>query len=153
MSKIVSITSGILTLIGVWYFPFVVSADVPANNEIEILISLCLVTLGMGLAYSFLYQKNYPVQVILVILVVEFILYQIFGQRTQQIAFVARIYLINLLLGTVLVIFGSIIGKAVTFILSPVQKIFQSIGLNFSIPVTAGILSFIISFVLLSFYY
>lgn len=153
MNKIVSIILGILTLISVWYFFFVVSADVPANNEIEILISLCLVTLGMGLAYSFLHRKDYPVQVILVVLVVEFILYQIFGQGTQQITFRANILVINLLLGTVLVIFGSIIGKAVTFILSPVQKIFQSIGLNFSIPVTAGILSFIISFVLLSFYY
>lgn len=149
MNKIVSIILGILTLISVWYFFIIVSAD----SEIESLIFLGLLTLGMGLAYSFLHQKDYPVQVILVVLVVEFILYQIFGQGTRRIIFGANIILINLYSGTVLVIFGSIFSKAVTLILSPVQKFFQSIGLNFSIPVTAGILSFIISFVLLSFYY
>ena len=147
MNRAASIIVGLLILIGIWAGLFVLaSSNIDETTQIIFIYSIVLL---QGLAYSLLHQKDYPIQVVLVVLVVEYILKRLEGQGVSRVLFDVLVFEVNLILGTIFAIFGPLVAKAFTFTLSPLQRFFNSIGLRMSIPVIAGILAFIISYTLL----
>ena len=153
--KSMNITFGkvVLKLLGVVAFfsswAFFIWFDGSSNTSG--LFSLVLVTLGLGLAYSLLHHKKYPIQTISVVFVVEFLLYQIFGyNQTAESIVGSYFYGVNLLGGSVYAIFGSVISQGFVKIFSPLQTRFEKEGVNLSIQVIAGAVGFLICFCLLA---
>lgn len=144
MDKTVERIVGLSILIGFWFSFMTIPFSDKISDEVFYLGTL----LGLGLIYSLLHQKKYPVQVILVVIAVEFILKQLEGQGVSRVLFNFLVINVNLYLGTLFAVFGPHIAKVFTSVLSPLQRYFNSIGLKMSIPVIAGILAFIITYFL-----
>lgn len=149
MNKIVSRIVGLLILIGVWVLFLTPRADT-SNDQTDSYIFTYGIVLLWGLVYSLFYQKNYPVQVVLVVFAVELILVRLEGQGVERILFGVFILQINLFLGQIIAICGPLVDKGFTFALSPLQEFLNSIGLRMSIPVIAGIVILIVSYILIN---
>lgn len=147
MNKTVSRKLGVILLFSIYaVLLYLLSTSVIAVN---VFVFYSILITSLGLTYSLIHLEKYPVQPVLVVLTVQFILYLIY-KETTNIGNINELMLsIDMIFGGIFVIVGSKIGKAFTSILLPVQKYFHSIGLKFSIPVIAGIIGFLISYFLI----
>ena len=144
MNRAVSKVLGLILLFSIYaLILFLISTGVIIN----IFVFYSTLIVSLGLAYSLIHIKKYPIQLVSVVLIVQFILYLIFREAINIGNINELMLSFDLVFGAIFVIVGPKIGEAFTFVLSPIQKYIYSIGLKFSIPVIAGILCFIISYI------
>lgn len=143
---------GILILFGSLSLSIVLGKRADTSSS-EALIIYAGFIMAMGLAYTIIHREKYPLKVVLVVLVVEFILLKIFEDDARLWEVRVELIRYSTIAAMVFTLIGPTIGKAFTFILSPLQRYLQSIGLKFDIPVIAGIIGFIIGFILFIFIY
>lgn len=103
---------------------------------------------AMGLAYTVMHQEKYPTKVVSIVYVCEILLFIIYGRDGADVVLVNTLVWL-IILGVIFTLLGPRLGKAITFILSPIQKYFHSIGLKLSIHVIAGIIGFVITCIFL----
>lgn len=152
MNNIKSKIIGIIVLVFAYVFIFL-----SAYSNLEIFNSVnpnfldprtIIFILLLGVSYSLLHQKNYPTQAVLSVLIVEMLVYLMKHSYSVEI----EIITLNFLVAPFLVIGGNYTEKFFRFILSPIQNFLASIGLNFTIPVIAGILFFPICLIYVELY-
>lgn len=144
MDKIVSIVSGLLILAGSGALFVFAGEDVGANDPESILLCWSLI-LGMGLAYTVIHQEKYPTKVVSIVIISQMVLSIIFGGADSWGIVMADLIGSLIILGVIFTLLGPRLGKAITFVLSPIQKYLQSIGVKVSIHVTAGVIGFILA--------
>jgi hypothetical protein len=99
------------------------------------IVAILSISTALGVSYSLVQQKDFPVRLIVTSLIAEYI---IFKFRNPFFLY-DLIELFNLTIGTFLIITGKYGVEAFSFVLSPIKKFFKSIGLNIPLPVIAGI--------------
>ena len=127
---------GLLLLVLIWYSAFnpLLPESIVENPPVHVL----LVVLALGLSYSILHKKDYPVQAILTLLIAEYIVYRIKAEDYYKTD--SWIGFSTLRIGTLLVLAGERGANFFCFVLSPIQNFLRSIGIKVTIPVIAGIL-------------
>lgn len=146
MNKLSFRLLGMAVFMGIWCF--FITYD--ANTEVGSILYFLAISYSLPIVYSLLYSKRYPLQRVLVFSVVEFVLYILTVSNTEDILLKAFLLIVNLFLGSFIVLFGGVITKISIKLLSPLQTYFASKNLNFSIPVLEGIISFIIGYFIIS---
>ena len=133
---------GFCILIASWYFS--INQIFPNFHDVEYMtvgplsigiVAILFISTALGLSYSLVQHKDFPVRLIVTALIAEYIIFK-FG---NPFFLYAIIELFNLTIGTFLIITGKYGVEAFSFILSPVKKFLKSIGLNIPLPIIAGI--------------
>lgn len=121
----------------------------PPYIDISMYVFFPVLIIGFGFVYSLLHQEQYPVQLVLMVLAVNFILYKMFSSNIDRLNTIGFLVSVNIIFGLMFSIIGSRISRAFGFVLEPLQNYLSSIGLKFSIPVISGILGLIVGYILL----
>lgn len=147
MNKTVSKLLGLLLLFCMCAGFVIIS--IPPYIDISMYVLFSILIIGFGFVYSLLHQEQYPIQLVLMVLAVDFILYKMFSSSIDRLNTLGFLLSVNVIFGLVFSIIGSRISKAFSFVLAPIQSYLSSIGIKFSIPVISGILGLIIGYILL----
>lgn len=99
------------------------------------IVAFISIPTALGLSYSLVQQKDFPVRLIVTALIAEYIILYFINSSLVYDA----IEIFSLTIGTFLIITGKYGVEAFSFILSPVKKFLKSIGLNIPLPIIAGI--------------
>ena len=139
MNRIASIILGLLILVGsvILYITILKKLEYD-DNGLFILLSFSLIA-SIGWAYAVIHQEMYPKKAVSIIFIGEILLLIIFGFDLGVEVFATSIIILAIP-SLFSILLGPRFGKAITFILSPIQKYLQSIGLRVSIHVIAGII-------------
>ena len=149
MNKIVSIVLGLSILVGSGALFLSAGKDIGASDPKGILLCLGLVT-GMGLAYTVMHQEKYPVKVVSIVFISQLIISRMFG-GDSWVGVLADSVGLLIIPGVIFTLLGPRLGRAITFVLSPIQKYLRSIGVKVSIHIIAGVIGFLLACILLSY--
>ena len=148
--RLVSILLGLLLFFAIWaWFLLYVEGRILYTESIlaRDIVSFLMMSFSLPLVYSILYQKKYPIQTVLVFIIVEIILYRFTVSFTDAYRLQYFFYQVNTLYWSVIVLLGGFIEIAVTKLLSPIQSYFDGKNLpKFSIPVLSRIIFFIVGY-------
>lgn len=143
MNKVVSVILGLLILIGSGALLFNMAKGLAFNDPRGILLYFGMIA-ATGLSYTVIHQERYPVKVVSIVYISTILLLIMFGRDSSG-TIIANSILLLSVPSLLFILLGSRLGKAITFILSPIQKYCQKIGLKLSTHVIAGIIGFTIA--------
>ena len=135
---------GFCILIASWYFS--INQIFPNFHDVEYMtvgylkigiLAFLFIPTALGLSYSLVQQKDFPVRLIVTALIAEYIIFKFRGTNAFLLYDITELF--NLTIGTFLIITGKYGIEAFTFVLSPIKKFLKSIGLNIPLPIIAGI--------------
>lgn len=148
MDEVSSKILGFFSLIAAWIFPFVI-ASLPSEISHIYFIYPASVVILLVLSYCLFCNIHYPFIFVTGLLINNYLVNSMFHTYFNV---YYDLYLIQLVLGTILVLGGNYTRKFFTAMLSPLQEFLKIIGLRVNISPIAAVLSFpllVISFKIL----
>ena len=140
MNKLASLILGWLILIvsGVVFATIGKNITVGDSSVLPFYFGL-IATLGWS--YSVMHQQKYPLEVVSIVYIIETFILIIFKDDLGS-QFIVESMTPLIILGVIFIVSGPKLAKGITISVAPLQKYFQDIGLNLSVPVIVGIIGF-----------
>ena len=143
MSRLVSLILGWLILIISGVLFMTLNNNMIVGDPLGLFVDFSLIAV-MGWSYSVMYQQKYPIEAVSTVYIVETFLLIIFKDDLGE-GFLIESMTLFIVLGVIFIVLGPKLAKAITISVAPLQKYFQDIGLNLSVPVIVGIIGFAIT--------